>query len=94
MSATPTDGPTPGTEYSQLQASGSVFLSNSTLSLLVGFEPAIGTSFEILASQSGPITGTFNGLEEGAIFSQGNYQFQFTHQGGANSNRVVVKRAG
>jgi hypothetical protein len=60
--------------------------------LVVGFEPKVGTSFEILTSQAGPITGTFAGLDEGAIFGQGDYQFQITYQGGLAGRSVVLTR--
>jgi hypothetical protein len=86
------DGPTPGREYSQLQATGPVSLFNPALSLILSFEPDVGTSFEILTSAAGPIVGTFDGLPEGAIFDQGGFQFQITYQGGLAGNSVVVTR--
>jgi hypothetical protein len=87
------DGPSPGDEYSQLVAGGPVYLGGSTLSLTLGFEPPVGSSFEVLTtSDPGGITGTFNGLGEGAIFEQDGYQFQITYHGGDNGTSVVLTR--
>jgi len=79
--------------YSQLGVSGPIDLGGSTLNLQVGFEPPVGHSFEILTnSGSGPITGTFQGLDEGAVFTQQGYQFQITYQGGTGGKSVVLSR--
>ena len=52
-----------------------------------------GNSFEIVTNtSSSPITGTFNGLAEGAVFSEDGYQFQITYQGGTGGDSVVVTR--
>jgi hypothetical protein len=80
-----------GTGYSQLQAAGPIDLGQSTLSLNLGFVPPVGSSFEILTNTgAAPITDTFAGLAEGAVFSQGGYQFQITYQGGTGSDSVVL----
>jgi hypothetical protein len=82
-----------GTGYSQLAAAGQVDLRGSVLSLTLGFEPPVGSSFEIVTNTSStPINGTFNGLAEGAAFSQGGYQFQITYEGGTGGNSVVLTR--
>jgi hypothetical protein len=87
------NGATPGSAYSQLQASGPITLASSSLSLVFGFEPSVGSAFEILTNTgAGPITGTFNGLDEGRFFSQGGYQFQITYRGGTGGNSVVLTR--
>ena len=87
------NGPEPGAGYAQLQAGGPVDLGGSTLSLIFGFVPPVGSSFEILTnSGSAPIGGIFNGLEEGAIFTQGGYQFVITYQGGSGGDSVVLTR--
>jgi hypothetical protein len=82
-----------GTGYAQLQAGGLIDLGGSTLSLNVAFAPPVGSSFEVLTNTgTAPITGTFKGLVEGAVFSQGGYQFQITYQGGTGGNSVVLMR--
>jgi hypothetical protein len=79
--------------YSQLKAGGPIDLGDSTLDLTFGVEPPVGSSFEILTSiGSAPVVGTFNGLDEGAVFTQGGYRFQITYQGASGGNSVVLTR--
>jgi len=83
----------PGTSYSQLVAEGPIFLGGSTLNLVLGFEPPVGRSFEIVQGTApDPISGTFAGLDEGAVFEQGGFQFQITYIGGNTANSVVLTR--
>jgi hypothetical protein len=85
-------GTDPGS-YSQLSASGPVNLGGSALSLVLGFEPPVGSSFEIVTNKgAGPIMSTFAGLAEGSVFTQGTYQFLITYQGGTGGTSVVVTR--
>ena len=87
------NGSAAGTGYAQLQAGGPIALGGSTLSLQFGFTPPVGSSFEILTNTgAAPITGTFAGLDEGAVFTQGSYRFQITYQGGIDSDSVVLTR--
>ena len=91
--AIPLNGTDAGTGYSELRVGGPINLGGGALNLSVGFEPPIGSSFEILTNTgSGPINGTFNGLNEGTIFSQGAFQFQITYRGGTNGNSILVNR--
>jgi hypothetical protein len=79
--------------YSQLITSGPIALGGTTLNLLLAFDPPVGSSFEILTNTgSAPINGTFKSLDEGAIFTQGFYQFQITYQGGTGGDSVVLTR--
>jgi hypothetical protein len=60
---------------------------------MTAFEPPVRSSFEIVTNAGpGQITGTFNGLDEGAVFAQGGYPFQITYQGGSGGASVVVTR--
>jgi hypothetical protein len=87
------NGLTPGSGYAQLQASGPITLGDAVLNLVLGFVPPVGSSFEILTNAgSGPINGTFAGLNEGSVFSVGNYQLQITYQGGSSGNSVLITR--
>jgi len=82
-----------GGGYAQLQAGGLIDLGGGTLSLNFGFGPPVGSSFEVLTNTgTAPITGTFKGLDEGAVFSQEGYQFQITYQGGTGGNSIVLTR--
>src|SRR5262249_49680715 len=76
--------------YSQVTAGGPVDLGGSTLSLALGFTPPAGSSFTLLSSDSGPILGTFAGLEEGATFTQDGFTFEITYRGGLRGNSVVL----
>jgi hypothetical protein len=79
--------------YSELLVNGPINLADSTLNLLLGFEPPVGSSFEIVTNTgSAPITGTFYGLAEGATLSQGGNPFQITYQGGTGGHSVVLTR--
>jgi hypothetical protein len=81
------------TGYSQLAVGGPIDLGGNTLSLSFGFEPPLGSTFEIIRNTGpGPIFGTFNGLAEGAVFTQGGYDFQITYQGGTGGNSVELRR--
>jgi hypothetical protein len=87
------NGTDAGTGYAQLQAGGAIDLGGSTLNLTFTFEPPVDSSFEIVTnSGAAPISGTFAGLAEGTVFSQGGYQLQITYQGGTGSGSVVLTR--
>jgi hypothetical protein len=82
-----------GTESSQIMAGGPIDLGGSTLNLIFDSDPTIGIPVTILATTDpSPIKNTFAGLDEGAIFEQGGFQFQITYMGGAGGNSVVLTR--
>jgi hypothetical protein len=86
------NGTDPGS-YSQLAASGPINLGGSTLSLVFGFEPPVGSIFEILTNAgTGLITGTFTGLNEGATFGQSGFVLQITYLGGTGGKSLVLTR--
>jgi hypothetical protein len=87
------NGADPEGGYRQLVAGGPVDLGGSTLVLALGFTPQVGDSFTLLTtSDAKGISGTFAGLGEGAIFTQGGVTFQITYQGGPDGKSVVVTR--
>jgi hypothetical protein len=86
------NGTDPGS-YSQVVASGPIDLGGSTLSLSLGYTPLVGDSYTLLTtSDTGPISGTFAGLDEGATFMQDGLTFQITYHGGSGGNSVVLTR--
>jgi hypothetical protein len=85
-------GTTACTGYDQLQVSNTADVSNGTLQLTLinGFTPTVGQSFEVIDNTgSNPITGTFSGLAEGATFTSGGYTFQISYKGG-DGNDVTL----
>jgi autotransporter-associated beta strand protein len=84
---------TAGAGYDQFNVTGAVDLNSgagagSTLAVSVGFASQVGDTFTILTAGGG-ITGTFQGLDEGAIFTVGGMNFQITYQG-AGGMAVVL----
>ena len=59
------NGTTAGTQYDQLNATGTVNLAGATLNLFGHFTPVTGDVFTIV--QAASITGTFNGLAQNSI---------------------------
>ena len=80
------------TDYDQLKVTGTVDLTGSTLTttLYNGFKPSAGQTYTIISNDgTDAVTGTFNGLAEGATFSVGGYVFKVTYKGG-DGNDVVL----
>jgi autotransporter-associated beta strand protein len=85
------NGTTVGTQYDQTDVTGTVDLTNATLSMSLGFTPAFGDTFTIISNDgTDAITGTFNGLAEGATFTVSGTTFQISYVGGSNGNDVVL----
>ncbi|MBI1315113.1 hypothetical protein GC176_27800, partial [bacterium] len=63
------DGTGAGTTYDQLDVTGSVDLGNATLNVDWGFTPSAGDEFILIDNDGSAdaVTGTFNGLADGAI---------------------------
>lgn len=78
-------------ETDRLSVAGNVMLAGN-LDLLVSASPAVARSFVILNNLgNSPITGTFAGLAEGALFVAGGQTWQITYSGG-DGNDVVLRR--
>jgi autotransporter-associated beta strand protein len=87
------DGPTAGTGYAQLQVAGAINLTAATLKVTLGpeFTPSLGSSFTIIDNTSNQsVSGTFNGLPQGATITVGGVTFEVIYNGGANANSVVL----
>jgi fibronectin-binding autotransporter adhesin len=83
---------TPGTGHDQVKTTGTVTLTNPTLQVaLPGVLPAPGQSFVIIDNDgTDPISGTFNGLPEGATFTAGGVPFRITYIGGTGNDTVIT----
>jgi autotransporter-associated beta strand protein len=86
------NGLTPGAGHDQLNTPFAVGLANATLQVSLGFIPAVSNSF-VIVNKGGvaPVTGTFNGLPEGATFPSDGLLFAITYLGG-DGNDVVLTR--
>ncbi|MGJ8663924.1 MAG: hypothetical protein ACSHWU_09745, partial [Marinicella sp.] len=66
-------------------------MGGSHLDLTLNFEPNIGDDFTIIpvfAEQA--VSGTFNGLPEGALFELGGYLFSISYVGGSGNDVVLT----
>jgi autotransporter-associated beta strand protein len=89
------NGMTPGAQYDQLAATGTVNLGNAILTVTVGpgFAPSKTVTFAILTNDGAdPVVGTFAGLAEGATVSAGTREFTISYKGG-DGNDVVLTAA-
>ena len=87
-------GTTPGIGgYDRVGVKGTVDLDGAVLdtSLIDGFNPSVGDTFKILTNNgSDAVTGTFQGLAEGAQLLIDGRAFTITYQGGSHHNDVVL----
>ena len=75
-------GNLPGTGYSQVVATGAINLANLSLNASLDFYSAYGDQFTIIKNNGpGPVTGEFNGLPEGTVFTITGESFQITYVG-------------
>jgi hypothetical protein len=85
-------GTTPCSQYDQLKVTGTVDLGSATLNttLYGGFVPAAGNTFTIVDNDAADaVTGTFNGLAEGATFTASGVTYKISYVGG-DGNDVVI----
>lgn len=87
-------GTTAGTGHSAVQAGGPVTLGAETsleLPLFVGYTPAVGSQYRIIDNTGTlPISGTFQGLPEGAKFFRSGVPWSITYKGGTGNDVVVT----
>ncbi len=86
------EGATVCTEYDQTQVTGTVDLGNATLTIqkLASYTPADATLFTIISNDgSDVVTGTFNGLAEGATTTVDGVVYTVSYVGG-DGNDVVL----
>lgn len=85
-------GTTVGTEYDQIDVTGTVDLGSGTLQIILydGFKPTAGQSFTIINNDGADaITGTFAGLPEGGTLVSEGYAYTISYVGG-DGNDVVL----
>jgi autotransporter-associated beta strand protein len=84
------NGTTVGTEYDQLNVTGTVSLTNPTLQVTVGYVPVVGHTFTIINNDlADAVVGTFNGLPQNATFVASGRTLQISYAAG-DGNDVVL----
>lgn len=90
-------GPRAGISYDRVRVTGSVALSGTALTQ-IGFDtfkPAIGQVFLAVANDGDdPISGTFNGLAEGASITVGTVTVQISYVGGSGNDITFTTLVG
>jgi autotransporter-associated beta strand protein len=85
------NGPTVGTQYDQLNVTGTVTITGSNLVITVGATLLRGQMFTIINNDSNDaVVGTFAGLTEGSTFSSGGEKFTITYVGGTGNDVVLA----
>ena len=83
-------GATPGVNYDQVAVTGTVTLNNPTLQGDITGVPGPGQSFIIISNDGvDPVSGTFNGLPEGASITLSGKTLNITYVGG-DGNDVAL----
>jgi autotransporter-associated beta strand protein len=83
-------GTTAGTQYDQLNVTGTVSLGGATLNPTLGYAAVRGDTFVIINNDGADaVVGTFSGLAEGSIFTEGSDRFGVSYIGG-DGNDVVL----
>src|SRR5262249_19014191 len=88
------NGPNPGTDYDQVNVTGTVTLNNPTLALSGGFTPNPNLTVVLIANDAAdPTPLGFNGLGEVAPVSVGAFS-GFLRYAGNDGNDVILKVPG
>jgi autotransporter-associated beta strand protein len=88
------NGTAVGTQHDQADVMGQVSLGGATLSLSLGFVPAVGTTFNVINNDlADPVTGTFAGLPEGSTFAIGSGVLKISYVGGDGNDVVLTVAA-
>lgn len=72
------NGPTVGTEYDQLNVTGTATLGGATLQVALPGNVSVGTVFTIIKTTAG-VSGTFQGLPEGTVFFVNGNRLQISY---------------
>ncbi|MCB9940311.1 MAG: autotransporter-associated beta strand repeat-containing protein [Planctomycetaceae bacterium] len=86
------NGVTPGTQFDQLIANGTVNIDGATLAMDALTVPAIGDRFLILDNQTnGRIEGTFAALPQNGFVEVAGRHFQIDYQAGPDGNDIELR---
>lgn len=85
------DGTTVGTDYDQADVTGFANISNSFLSLTLGYSPAKGDTFTILNNDANDaVLGEFAGLPNLTEFMSGGGEFKIIYNGGTGNDIILI----
>jgi len=88
-------GATLGTQYDNINVTGSVTLTGSTLQLIGAYVPVAGDTFTIITNDAAdPVLGTFATLPEGSTISFNGVVLRVTYVGGTGNDVVLTALAG
>jgi hypothetical protein len=88
-------GTTLGTQYDNINVTGSVTLTGATLQLIGAYVPAVGDTFTIITNDAAdPVVGGFAGLPEGSTISFNGVVLRVTYVGGTGNDVVLTALAG
>lgn len=83
-------GTTAGTDYDQLNVTGTVALDNATLQLTGAYTPTVGDTFLLINNDGADaVTGTFAGLAEGASLTVNGMTLVISYRGGTGNDVVL-----
>jgi autotransporter-associated beta strand protein len=86
-------GPTPGTDYDQLNVRGTNILANAALGINLAFTNpvAIGQQFTIIDNDGvDPVTGIFAGYPGGSTWTQNGFTVALSYTGGTGNDVVLT----
>ena len=85
------NGVTPGTEYDQLNVTGTVNLTGSKLNIDLGFTPAINDTFTIIQNDGADaVFGTFANQPDNTVFVVGTNVFRINYNAGTGNDVVLT----
>lgn len=85
------NGTTVGTQYDQLNVTGTVSLGGAVLSLSGSLTPSVGNTFTIINNDStDAVSGTFSGLAEGATVTFNGVPMAISYVGGTGNDVVLT----
>jgi hypothetical protein len=90
------NGSVPGVTYDHLSVLGTVSMNaSSSLNANLGFTPAQGQVFVIVNNDgTEPVSGTFSGLPQDAVFNLGPYPFKISYIGKTCNDVTITSLSG
>lgn len=85
------NGTAAGSQYDQIDVTGTVSLVDAFLVLSLGFTPRVGDQFTIINNHGiDAVTGVFAGLPEGSTFTADRQSFMITYRGNTGNDIVLT----